>query len=128
MPMNIGIIGLGLIGGSAAKAISAYTGHRVYAMDRDEKVMDEALACGAIKGRLSPERLEECHVVFLALYPKAALKWAEVHWRNIKKGAVLVDFCGVKRAVVPRLSQLAGEGGFLYLGGHPIKLRTQALN
>ncbi len=118
--MNIGIIGLGLIGGSMARAIRRGTEHTVWGLDIREDTMEKALLCGAVEERLSDARLGECDLVLLALTPTALAEVAPRIAPLVKKGAVVVDLCGVKREPVALLTPLARANGFLYIGGHPM--------
>lgn len=118
--MNIGIIGLGLIGGSMARALKRGTEHTVWGRDIREDTMEKALLCGAVDGRLTDERLAACDLLFLALTPTALDTVAPQVAPQIKAGAVVVDFCGVKRTPVALLAPLAREYGFIYIGGHPM--------
>lgn len=118
--MNIGIVGLGLIGGSMAKTIKACTGHNVYSIDIDSETMLLARMCGAIDGELTNEALSGCTLLFLALRPQASVDWVKQHAEHIGKGCIVVDLCGVKRAVFEPLTQLAAQHGFAYVGGHPM--------
>ena len=123
--MNIGIVGLGLIGGSMAKSIKKRTGHSVYGVDLDSETMNLARMCGAIDGVLTGERLPQCHIVLLAIRPAAAVAWAEENARFMDHGAILVDLCGVKRVVVAQLAPIARQYGFTYVGGHPMAGRER---
>ena len=118
--MNVGIVGLGLIGGSMARSIKERTGHRVYGIDLDGETMSMARLCGAIDGALDGRTLPQCRLVLLAVRPGAAVQWAREHAGALSPSAVLVDLCGVKRAVVSALAPLAREHGFAYVGGHPM--------
>ena len=118
--MNVGIVGLGLIGGSMARSIKERTGHRVYGVDLDGETMSMARLCGAIDGALDERTLPQCRLVLLAVRPGAAVQWAREHAGALSPSAVLVDLCGVKRAVVSALAPLAREHGFAYVGGHPM--------
>ncbi len=118
--MNIGIIGLGLIGGSMARAIRRGTEHTVWGLDIREDTMEKALLCGAVEERLSDARLGECDLVLLALTPIALAEVAPRIAPLVKKGAVVIDLCGVKREPVALLAPLARANGFLYIGGHPM--------
>ena len=118
--MNVGIVGLGLIGGSMARSIKERTGHRVYGIDLDGETMSMARLCGAIDGALDERTLPQCRLVLLAVRPGAAVQWAREHAGSLSPSAVLVDLCGVKRAVVSALAPLAREHGFAYVGGHPM--------
>jgi len=118
--VNIAVVGLGLMGGSMAKSIKSRTGHTVYGTDLNAETMLLARLCGAIDGDLEPENLALCDVVFLAVRPQAAIDWLREHSPHIKKDAVVIDFCGVKRAVCPQMRTIADENGFMYIGGHPM--------
>ena len=123
--MKVGIVGLGLMGGSMAKSIKARTSHTVYGIDLDQETMSLARLCGAIDGPLTGENLARCDLVLVALRPQAAIDWVREKGAGIPKGAILVDFCGVKRVVVEALAPLAEEYGFSYIGGHPMAGRER---
>ncbi len=123
--MKVGIVGLGLIGGSMAKSIKARTGHTVFGADRDEETMTLARMCGAIDAPLTEENLASCDLLLIALRPGAAIEWARSHAAAIAPGAIVVDLCGVKRPVVAALAPLAAAHGFSYIGGHPMAGRER---
>ncbi len=118
--MNIAVIGLGLIGGSMAKALKKYTPHTILGMDTDPQVMFKAKLLEAIDVELTPERLPICDMVLVATWPKAAVAYVQENAHRIRKGATVIDLCGVKRAVCEPLFQVAQENGFLFVGGHPM--------
>ena len=118
--MNVGIIGLGLIGGSMAKSIKARTGHTVWGIDLDHETMTMARMCGAIDAPLTDENLPQCDLVMIALRPQAIIDWVTAHADKLSQGAILVDLCGVKRTVVNALAPIAEARGFSYIGGHPM--------
>ena len=118
--MNVGIVGLGLIGGSMAKSIKARTAHTVYGIARSEETLMMARMCGAIDAPLTDENLSQCDLILLAIRPGAAIEWTRRHADRIAKSAILVDLCGVKRVVVEALAPIAEEHGFSYIGGHPM--------
>lgn len=101
--MTVGIVGLGLIGGSMAKSIKARTAHTVFGCDLDQETMMMARMCGAIDAPLTAENLKDCDLVLVAIRPAAAVKWVKEHAEGIRRDAILVDLCGVKRAVVREL-------------------------
>ncbi len=123
--MTVGIVGLGLIGGSMAKSIKTRTDHRVLGADIDAETMLLARLSGAVDGELNGETLGGCDLIFLALRPAAAVRWAGEHAALVPAGAVLMDLCGVKRAVVGPLGELAARHGFCYIGGHPMAGRER---
>ncbi|WP_312279361.1 prephenate dehydrogenase/arogenate dehydrogenase family protein [Oscillibacter sp.] len=118
--MNVGIIGLGLMGGSMAKSIKARTAHTVWGVDTDAETMTLARLCGAIDGALTEDNIPQCDLLLAAVCPAAAVGWVETHAERISKSAILVDLCGVKRAVVSKIAPLAEKCGFAYIGGHPM--------
>lgn len=118
--MNITIVGLGLIGGSLAKATKSRTSHTVMGCDLDEEVKLFARLTGAIDRQFDAEFLSESNLILLALRPHAAIAWLREHAPNIAKTAVVVDMCGTKREICDQLGRIATENGFIYVGGHPM--------
>ena len=123
--MNVGIVGLGLIGGSMAKSVKARTAHTVWGADLDQETMTLARMSGAIDAPLTEENLPRCDLILVAICPGAAVKWVRDHAGQIAKTAIVVDLCGVKRVVVEALAPLAEEHGFAYIGGHPMAGRER---
>ena len=117
--MTVGIVGLGLIGGSFAKAYHE-AGHRVLAFDTDQSVFDFAVLSGAVDGLLSEESLSSCDLILIAVYPSAAVDYLRQHSAHIGPKPVVIDCCGVKRQVCAACFPLAKAHGFTYLGGHPM--------
>lgn len=118
--MNIGIIGLGLIGGSMAQAIKHGTEHTLWGLDTNDDTMQKALLCGAVDARLSDEMLAECDLLLLALTPQVLVREAARVAPLLGRGTVVVDLCGVKRSIYDTIAPLARQHGFLYVGGHPM--------
>ena len=123
--MIVGIVGLGLIGGSMAKSIKNRTAHTVYGADLNAETMTMARMCGAIDAPLTAENLPECDLVLVAIRPGAAVEWVRQNAARISKSAILVDLCGVKRTVVEAITSIAAEHGFAYIGGHPMAGRER---
>lgn len=118
--MNIAVIGLGLIGGSMAKTLKKNTPHTILGMDANPQVMLKAKLLEAIDADLTPERLAICDLVFVATWPAAAVQYVKENAASFRKGATVIDLCGVKRAVCEPLFDIARENGFLFVGGHPM--------
>lgn len=118
--MKIGIVGLGLIGGSLAKALKYNTEHEVLGTDIDRGVLLKAKLLGAVDDELLPEQLSSCDLVITALYPQDTLDYITQHAQNFKKGTIVMDCCGVKRVICETLWQCAKENGFLFYGAHPM--------
>ena len=123
--MNVGIVGLGLIGGSMAKSIKVRTAHTVWGIDLDAETMTLSRLSGAIDGALTAENLPLCDLVLVAIRPAAAIRWVGDNAKLIQKNAILVDLCGVKRNVCEQLAPIAKANGFAYIGGHPMAGRER---
>lgn len=117
--MTVGVVGLGLIGGSFAKAYSA-AGHKVLASNRSESTLQFALMSGAAQGRLTDENLSECDLILLCTYPAAAIRFMEEKGRFIGQKPLVTDTCGTKRVIVEAGMRLADKYGFTFVGGHPM--------
>ena len=117
--MKIGILGLGLIGGSMARAY-AVAGHTVYAADLDEITLSFAMLSGAVHGRLDEETIPACELLLLAIYPGGSAKWLEDNGRLVDSGALVLDLCGIKQEVCKRCFPVARKYGFTFVGGHPM--------
>lgn len=118
--MNIAVIGLGIIGGSFCKAIKKYTDHRVIGINRTAETAKKALKVGAIDEIGTPQSLKEADIIILALYPQAAVEYVEKYGSYIKKGAIVTDSSGIKRAICPQMTALAEKYGFTFVGSHPM--------
>ena len=117
--MKVGIVGLGLIGGSFAKAYHA-AGWEVLAADIDRQMLDFAMLQGAVNGELTEDALASCDLILIAVYPRAAVEYLQKHGAKIGKKPVVIDCCGTKRVVCEACFPLAEQYGFTYLGGHPM--------
>jgi len=118
--MKIGIVGLGLIGGSIAKSMKQNTEHTVYGADLQESVICRAQLLEAIDGRLNDENIGECDILILALYPGATVNYVKENAGRFKKGSIVLDCCGVKESVCSEIKPVSKEQGFLYVGAHPM--------
>ena len=117
--MTVGIVGLGLIGGSFAKAYHA-AGHTVLAFDTDRSTYDFAVLSGTVNGPLTDETLSTCDLILIAVIPSAAVSYLKQHAAHIGPKPVVIDCCGTKRVVCTACFPLAKQFGFTYLGGHPM--------
>ena len=117
--MKAGIVGLGLIGGSMAKAYKE-AGHEVYAADIDSAILEMSMLAGVTDGVLDAGSLPDCELIILCLYPKASVQWLEDNAEHINKNAMVIDCCGVKREVCQPCFAIAEKYGFTYAGGHPM--------
>lgn len=117
--MTVGILGLGLIGGSLARAY-ALAGHRVLAAEKDESMLSFAILAGAVEAPLTQENLRECDLVLLAIYPAGSADWLENNAAFVSSDALVIDCCGIKREICARCFPLAARYGFTFVGGHPM--------
>lgn len=117
--MNVGILGLGLIGGSMARAFSK-AGHAVYASDLDESILDFAQLAGTIDGKLNTATIPICDLILLAILPNDCIQWLEENAPLVRKNALVMDLCGIKRKICSRCFPLAEKYGFTFVGGHPM--------
>lgn len=117
--MNIGIVGLGLIGGSLAKAYKK-AGATVLGSDQNNLTTEFAKMAEAIDGELDEAHFSKCDVIFIAITPVEAIKWMEQNAPRLSKETILIDCCGTKRNVCEAGFALARRYGITYLGGHPM--------
>ena len=117
--MTVGILGLGLIGGSLARAY-ALEGHTVYAIQRNEVMLAFAMLSGAVHGKLDETTISECDLLLLAIYPGGSAAWLEKYAHLVRKDALVLDCCGIKQEICDRCFPLAEKYGFTFVGGHPM--------
>ena len=117
--MTVGIVGLGLIGGSFAKAYHA-AGERVLAQDIDRDVLSFAVISSAVDEELTDETMAECDLILLAVCPAAAAEWLQKNAPKIASHTIVIDCCGTKRTVCAACFPIAAQYGITYLGGHPM--------
>ncbi|MGI5985662.1 MAG: prephenate dehydrogenase [Clostridiales bacterium] len=118
--MKIGIAGLGLIGGSLAKAYKRNKDISVFGYDADRQITDIAKISGAIDGELEGETIKECDCIFIALYPEAAAAYLTSIASQVSPGTFVIDCCGTKRMICEIGFGLAEKFGFTFVGGHPM--------
>lgn len=116
---TVGILGLGLIGGSFAKAYHA-AGWTVLAADRDAAILSFAQMSGAVDGMLGAENAAQCDLILACICPEAAIAELTGLAPHIGEKPVVIDCCGTKRVVCEALFPVAEQYGFTYLGGHPM--------
>lgn len=117
--MNVGILGLGLIGGSLARAY-AKAGHTVFCCDKDESILDFAMLSGVVNGRLTEQTITECDLILLAIFAQGSAAWLEKNAQYIPKDSLVIDCCGIKEEICNRCFPLAEKYGFTFIGGHPM--------
>ncbi len=118
--MTVGVVGLGLIGGSLAKALKAKTEHTVLGCDVSDAAVRYAELIGCIDGELTSETLSQCEFVLIAVYPGATVEYVRTHAAKFAKGAIVIDCGGVKRSICEACLPIAKQNGFVFIGGHPM--------
>jgi prephenate dehydrogenase len=117
--MIIGIIGLGLIGGSFAKAYKT-AGHTIYAEEIDQSILDFAILSGVVDAPLDIDAIGRCDLILIALYPQAAIDFLNKTAQHIPPGATVIDCCGTKKNICAAGFQAAAQYRFSFVGGHPM--------
>ena len=117
--MKVGILGLGLIGGSLARAY-ALDGHTVLACEKDESILSFAMLAGAVHGKLDESTIPSCDLTLLAIYPGGSAFWLEQHAHLVSPTTLVLDCCGIKQEICQRCFPLAQKYGFTFVGGHPM--------
>ena len=87
--MTVGILGLGLIGGSLARAY-ALAGHSVYAAEKNEAMLSFAILAGAVHGRLDESTIPNCDLILLAIYPDGSASWLEENAPLVSRDALVL--------------------------------------
>lgn len=117
--MNVGILGLGLIGGSLARAYTL-EGHSVYAAEQDEEMLSFAMLAGAVQGKLEEATIPTCDLILLCIYPGGCCQWLEENGHRISRETLVIDCAGIKQQVCQRCFPIARKYGFIFVGGHPM--------
>lgn len=117
--MKVGIVGLGLIGGSMARAYKK-ADHTVYAIDTDQSMLDFAQLAGAVDQPLHRENIGNCQLILLCVYSGASIAWLRENADCVSKDAMVMDCCGIKEKVCKACFSIAQEYGFTFVGAHPM--------
>ncbi len=117
--MITGVVGLGLIGGSIAKAYKQ-AGWRVFGVDTDKSIENFAILSGAIDASLDNYSLKKCDLIHIAINPIGAVEFMKANAKEFQKKCVVIDNCGTKQRVCKAGFALAQENGYTYVGGHPM--------
>lgn len=117
----IAVVGLGLIGGSYAKALKKLNPKKIYGIDCDENIINCALETGIIDegykdGSIA---LREADLIILALYPKECVRFVRDNKNNFKPGSIITDTCGVKHMIIEEINSIIPEK-IEFIGGHPM--------
>lgn len=117
--MNVGVLGLGLIGGSLARAYTK-AGHTVFSIDKDETILSFAQLAGVVADTLDPKSIASCDLILLAVSTGGSISWMEENAKYISQNALVIDCCGIKEEICNRCFRIAEKYGFSFVGGHPM--------
>ena len=117
--MIVGIVGLGLISGSMAKAYAAAQ-WTVLAANRNKTMLDFAMLDGVVDAELNDTNIKACDLILVGLPPQASIRWITDHAPLIDRHTVVMDLCGTKRVICQAAFSLAEQYGFTFVGGHPM--------
>ncbi len=119
--MNIGIVGLGLMGASFGRTILKRTEHKVYGYDLDDGVMLKAELLTAMTSPLTEKNANTLDLLVISVYPNSFKEVAERYLPLLRDGATVIDFCGVKREIVTEMQRLSQKyPNVNFIGGHPM--------
>ena len=118
--MIVGIIGLGLIGGSLAKAFCRSKDVTVLGWATNQSIVEFAQIAEAIQAPLTEENLNTVDLLLLATYPEAVVEHMERLAPRLSKHTMVIDCAGTKEKVCQAVFPLAEQYGFRFLGGHPM--------
>lgn len=116
---NISIIGLGLIGGSIAKALKNSSGQFVIKAFDKKEILEDALKDKSIDFALDKiEDAKDSDFIFLCLPTELSLQYFKKLAPLISDNTILTDVCGIKGAFEDEWKKLRSKGR--YIGGHPM--------
>lgn len=125
--LRITVVGLGLMGGSVAKALKRGCGVTVTALGRNAAALDAALGEGVVDRATTDadEALGDADLTVVCLNPGPAIRFITGNMARFKPGSVVTDICGVKRAVIDGvLPSLRSDVDFV--PAHPMAGRERA--
>ena len=117
--MIVGIVGLGLIGGSMARAYAKH-GHTVYAAEMNTSILEFSQLAGVVHGTLNAATIPLCDLLLPAIFTGGSVRWLEENAKFIRNDAFVIDCCGVKEDICQCGFSLADKYGFTFIGGHPM--------
>lgn len=119
--MNIGIVGLGLIGASFGKSLKKVTENKVFGYDINPDVLLKAELVGAIDSPLCDDDVKSLDILVISVYPRSFKDVAKKYLSRMKDGAILMDFCGIKRGIEVDMKELSKEyPNVSFIGAHPM--------
>lgn len=123
---TVAIIGLGLMGGSIAKALKKSGNYRVIGYNRTAGVSEKALSDGAIDEIWDGSSPIDADITVLAVNPNVAYKLLETLPPLLKEDSILTDICGVKEEIVKLGEEVCLKAGLRFVGGHPMAGRERS--
>lgn len=118
--MKVGVIGLGLIGGSMAKAYKRDPEMQVFGADSNRTIVDFAILAQAIDAELTDELLPQIDLLFLASYPQGVIEHLQRVAPLLSPKCTVIDLSGIKQKICQVGFPLAEQYGFCFVGGHPM--------
>ncbi|MBR1747393.1 MAG: prephenate dehydrogenase/arogenate dehydrogenase family protein [Clostridia bacterium] len=119
--MKIGIVGLGLIGGSIGRATVKKTDHIVYAYDRDESALEKGALLNAYHEVLTKDNAKEIDLLLICVYPDGVEGVLKEYVPIVKPGAIVMDCVGIKRPVCALMEDYSDKyPDVSFVGGHPM--------
>lgn len=118
--MNIAIVGLGIIGGSLAKAFSKRTEHHIIGINRTKETLEQALKDGAISEIGTQESLAKADIVYMCTYPEHIVNFVKENAAFFKKGCIVTDVCGIKSEICEKMTKICRDNGLVFCGSHPM--------
>lgn len=119
--LEITVIGLGLIGGSFAKALRKLSPGKLWAVDQDKGVLELAESAGLIdKGYLDGSiPLRNSALVIICIYPEQTVKFIRENMGHFRRGAVITDTAGIKGKILNEVRKILRRD-LDFVGGHPL--------
>lgn len=122
---KVAVIGLGIMGGSIAKALKKTDKYYVIGYNRTEEITKRALSDGAIDEIWDGVSPIDADITILAVNPNVTVKLFETLPSLLKRGSILTDICGVKAEVVKMGEAVCKDKGIFFIGGHPMAGRER---
>ncbi|MCI5903894.1 MAG: prephenate dehydrogenase [Oscillospiraceae bacterium] len=116
--MIVTVVGLGLIGGSLCKTIKKHTDYTVYGVDINKETVEMAVSQGAIDAETDDLSLAD--ITIISLYPTVTIDYIKKNASKFKKGSIVIDTCGIKKAIVDTVTPVLAENDVTFIGVHPM--------
>lgn len=117
---NVLIVGIGLIGGSIARALKQTGKYKIFAMDRNSDTLLDALSSAVIDSPASEYDLGDMDVIYLCLYPEDCIDFLKKNIEHINSDTVVTDTCGVKTTICQAVKEIQRDNELNFVAGHPM--------